>query len=266
MKFAGTFSSWNKDIWDIKTGDYPRLNWENITLEEKEHPTLGKNGKGYYNITDCYDLQSMKYNLSLNYELINNINCSMSSGWNNEKGFIPIGNSTNRFTGSFNGNNYNISNLTINRSSENFVGLFGYAQNGEIKDVGLINVNITGNINVGGLVGYSSSTITNSYSTGSVNGNGNNVGGLVGSSSYSTITNSYSTGNVSGTGYNVGGLVGFSFSSITNSYSTGSVNGNIQVGGLVGRSDSQIYNSYSTGSVNGDHYVGGLVGISHSTI
>ncbi|MFC1632491.1 beta strand repeat-containing protein, partial [Candidatus Omnitrophota bacterium] len=171
------------------------------------------------------------------------------------------------FSGTYNGNNYTISNLTINKQA-NYIGLFGYTDSATIQNVGLIANDVTGKAYVGGLVGYNrvSSTITNSYATGDVTGSGNYVGGLVGYMTGSaTITNSYATGAVEGSGGYVGGLVGrnSSSSTITNSYATGDVTGSGDyVGGLVGQNSysSTITNSYATGDVTGDDYVGGLVG------
>jgi len=182
-----------------------------------------------------------------------------TADWDTEDqlGFSPIGNSSTNFTGSYDGNEKTISNLFINRPSQDFIGLFGYVNGDEstteIYDLGVTNVDITGNDRVGGLLGYNlSSTVSNSYSTGSVSGTGNYVGGLVGQNNSSTVSNSYSTGSVSGSAY-VGGLVGQnqSSSTVSNSYSTGSVSGSTYVGGLVGNSisNSTVSNSYSTGSV-----------------
>ena len=113
-----------------------------------------------------------------------------------KKVFKPIGDSSNPFTGTFDGRNYTISYLTINRPNTNYVGLFGNTKIGSsIKNVGLKNVDIVGSGYVGGLVGDSSSEISNSYSTGNIKGN-TEVGGLIGVSkdSSSEISNSYSNG------------------------------------------------------------------------
>jgi hypothetical protein len=186
------------------------------------------------------------------------------------QGFDPVGTydfeqANSEFTGSFDGQNHTISNLSINRLDDNDVGLFGaIGAVGEVKNVGVINVNITGESYVGGLVGSNSNgTVSNSYSTGNVTGESYYVGGLIGYNRDGTVSNSYSTGNVSGESY-VGGLVGRNINSnISNSYSTGNVTGESDyVGGLVGRnSNGNISNSYSTGNVSGEsYYVGGLVG------
>ncbi|MDP8233002.1 MAG: GLUG motif-containing protein [Candidatus Zophobacter franzmannii] len=143
-------------------------------------------------------------------------------------------------------------------------GLFGYTDGAAISNLGVTDVEISGNWSVGGLVGFNNndSSITNCYSTGSVMGN-SGIGGLVGSNEQSSISNSYSTGSVTGSGDYVGGLVGLNEneSSISNSYSIGSVIGDSDVGGLLGsNNESYISNCYSTDSVTGNYHVGGLVG------
>ena len=188
--------------------------------------------------------------------------------WTEDDGWDPIGyyhSSINNkvFTAIFEGNDHTISNLMIDRSNTDAVGLFGHAAGVTINNVGLLNVKIKGDRYVGGLVGLSRGTITNSYATGAVTGTRNNVGGLVGRLNGGTIRNSYATGAVTGTGSYVGGLVGEnSFGTITNSYATGAVTGTRNnVGGLVGNdSGGTITNSYATGSVRGSSRVGGLVG------
>ena len=182
--------------------------------------------------------------------------------------WTPIGSSGTPFTGNFNGSNNTISNLVINKPTAEYVGLFA-SVSGQISNLGLINVNVTGYDYVAGLVGYSDGAISNSYSTGDVNGHGA-VAGLVGYSN-GAISNSYSVGDVNGVFY-VGGLVGYLDvgRTISNSYSTGDVNSSWGlVGGLVGYQEvsSIITYSYSTGNVNSeDSSTGGLVGYSAGTI
>ena len=188
-------------------------------------------------VTTCAELQNIKDNLGGNYYLANDIDCS---GFGN---FEPIGTESSKFTGTFDGKGYKITNLYINRPSTDNVGLFGFTGSGsEIKDVGLEEVDVSGDGCVGGLVGFNDGPITNSYSSGSVSGSCG-VGGLVGYKRQGTITNSYSSGSVSGS-WNVGGLVGINEGTITNSYSTGSVTGSNYVGGLVGDNVGTITNCY----------------------
>ena len=182
------------------------------------------------------------------------------------QGFKSIGEFGNEFTGSFDGKKYDISGLNIKRQSERYVGLFGAIDvGGEVKNVGVINVNMTGYNKVGSLVGRNYGTVSNSYSTGNVTGELYYVGGLVGSN-YGTVSNSYSTGNVTGAGY-AGGLVGSNiYGKVSNSYSTGNVTGESQIGGLVGYNKGNISNSYSTGNVTGEYEVGGVVGFNEGTV
>ena len=67
-----------------------------------------------------------------------------------------IGNATTRFSGNFNGNNHKISNLTFTTTANvDYVGLFGYANNAIIKNLGIENIALyTGGKYVGGLAGY----------------------------------------------------------------------------------------------------------------
>ncbi len=202
------------------------------------------------------------------FVLANDIDLSVYS---TGEGWTPIGSPSKKFTATFDGNGHVVSNLYIYRPNDNNQGLFEWASNADIKNVGLENVDVTGDCNVGGLVGNgSNSIISNCYATGDVVGGGW-VGGLVGEGSSSTISNCYATGSVTGTRTysNVGGLVGYGQNRIiiSSSYSTGSVTGNNNVGGLLGWSNyGTINNSYSTGTVTGNANVGGLLGYGGVTL
>ncbi len=228
------------------------------------------------------------------YKLTADIDASDSN--DGGSGFNPIGNLSPYFTGTFDGDGHTISGLYVNRSGSGNNGLFGYLDSvdAEIKDLGLIDVDITGGIHTGCLVGdlYRGS-VTNCYCTGSVSGthdvggfigsiyengsisqsytqadvsaSGNSVGGFVGINSEGTISQSFSTGDVTSTGDRVGGFAGYSFGGkIENSYSWGDVSGSDYVGGFIG----QIYEStgmfiskaYSIGTVTGSSNVGGFLG------
>ena len=183
-----------------------------------------------------------------------------------EVSFSPIGNFTNHFTGSYDGDGHTIDGLYFTGNSD-YRGLFGFANGANISNLGLTDIDITiGNNFVGGLVGvnFLNSTVTNCYVTGSVTGRYCS-GGLVGVNR-GTVSNSYSTGSVNGM-INLGGLVGLNQSgTVSNSYSTVNVSGSANyIGGLIGRNEylSTISNCYSTGSVSGTELVGGLLGYNH---
>jgi hypothetical protein len=220
-------------------------------------------------IRTWYDLYAVRDNLTGNHTLMNDLDPTVvgytelaSPIANGGKGWQPIG----TFTGTFDGQGYKIRDLFIYRPDEDDVGLFGYV-GGRIEDIGVTNVTVNGNYNVGCLVGRNYGAVNNSYSTGNVHGTAD-VGGLVGQNSYGTVSDSYSTGSVTATSWPyagaAGGLVGANSYSgaVINSYSTGSVTGDRYIGGLVGVNswDSTVSDSYSTGSVTGDMNVGGLVG------
>ena len=181
----------------------------------------------------------------------------------------PIGRDVNfdltkTFRGNFNGDGYVITNLTMNRSDEECVGLFGFINNATIKNLGIENCNVIGQFNVGGLAGFVSgfSTISNCYVTGNVSGM-DMIGGLTGQLiGTANIINCYAAANVSGE-LVVGGLVGVNgLSNIYNCYATGNVTGIDEVGGLVGVSNTfgSIANCYAAGNVTGSYTIGGLVG------
>jgi hypothetical protein len=190
--------------------------------------------------------------------------------------FNIIGDSSNPFTGVFDGNGHTISHFTYEPDRITSIGLFRCLDdpNAEIKNLTLSEPNVDAGIgrDVGSLVcSLRNGMIQNcSVQGGSVSGNWSvgSVGGLVGSNR-GTITNCYSAGSVSGS-LSVGGLVGCNRGTITNcySYSAGSVSGDVSfVGGLVGDNRGTISNCYSAGSVSGDgSFVGGLAGVNTGTI
>jgi len=222
-------------------------------------------------IQDWHDLDAIRNDLSGHHILMNDLD-SNAAGYtelasptaNLGKGWQPIGAPANPFTGTFDGQGYEIRDLFANRPAERDVGLFGAV--GEavvIKDISVVNADVTGQWYVGSLVGTHYGTVSNSYSTGNVTGE-KYVGGLVGGSA-GTASNSYSAGSVTGNDF-IGGLVGINTGNVSDSYSTGSVTGNNFVGGLVGGSDGTVSNSYSTGAVIGNSDVGGLVGWNDGTV
>ena len=159
-----------------------------------------------------------------------------------ESGFLPIGQyyvendqnesaaEPNSFKGVFNGNNNVIKNLYINRVAERDneqIGLFG-SNFGEIKNLGLVNVNIQAE---------GVSTI---------------LGGVVGDN-YNNIEGCYTTGNITCTSTlwsMVGGITGMleENSKVTKCYNKVDVShinkgdtGQVAVGGISGNTETRIY-------------------------
>ncbi|OEE37291.1 hypothetical protein A1QO_04085 [Vibrio genomosp. F10 str. ZF-129] len=123
------------------------------------------------------------------WQLTADIDASDSMNWNHGDhdndpgtsdeymGFTPIGLDSDRFTGSFDGNGFTISNLFINRPNTRNIGLFGYVDSGTIQNLNLSDVSITGYREVAGLIGTVASVsstplIKNISVTGTLSGNG----------------------------------------------------------------------------------------------
>jgi len=233
--------------------------------------TIEREIQSVQEINDWNDLDGVKDDLDGNYVLRNDLD-SGTSGYNElvstAQGWEPIGmDSFSPFTGTFDGNGFEIIDLYIDRpdtdSSWESVGLFGTVEeDAEITSVGIVDADVTGNWYVGALVGNNRGTVTDSYSTGDVTGE-SRVGGLVGDNS-GTLSNSHTGCTVSGDSQ-IGGLSGRNTGTLSSSYATGVVSGNENVGGLVGFNwDATVSKSYATGAVNGEEeHIGGLVGHNH---
>lgn len=185
-----------------------------------------------------------------------------------EKSWVPIGNNNNKYQGAFDGNNKTITNLYINASQLN-VGLFGYTNEGTIKNLTFEYANVTNTNNYAGvLVGKAiwGSTLQNIKisNTCQIKG-GNNTGGIAGyldGNAYNCVN----CATVQGIKY-IGGLCGFYSRSRTGYSMTACANyGNVTasslgVGGLVGYFDSgTIQDCANYGDVKGTERVAGMAG------
>ena len=124
--------------------------------------------------------------------------------------WTPIGNATHKFQGHFEGWGHKITNLTVNTSTSDYAGLFGYIYGGSVRDVGIASGSVSGKSYVGGICGYLElGEISSCYNKTTVSGV-DYVGGLCGESG-GKIKNCWHTGNVTataGTYVCAGGLVG----------------------------------------------------------
>ncbi len=105
--------------------------------------------------------------------------------------WVPIGTSSNNFSGTFDGGNNEISNLNITSDLIQHVGLFGYVSNATINDVAvevdilIDNYQGTNALNIGAIAGYANaSTFNNTDSSGSVVAKATKVDADSGSSVY----------------------------------------------------------------------------------
>jgi len=239
-------------------------------------------------IQTWYDLDAIRQNPDGHYVLVNDLD-ETTSGYaevagpaaSDGKGWQPIGSvaanlsggtwePVNPFTGTFDGQGYEIRDLYINRPTEDGVGLFGSIDGAVIEHVGLVSVNVTGRHVVGALVGgqWTNSEVRKCYSSGTVTAMVWQVGGLVGSTD-GTISASYSSATVLG-GLVTGGLVGGIWvdATVENSYATGNVTAGLYyAGGLTGGNYGTIRNCYSTGFVVASMPpTGGLSAVNYGTV
>ena len=207
-------------------------------------------------VTDASDLDLVRNTLNADY--IQMADITLTGSWN------PIGSLASKFTGSYDGNGYTISGLTIS-STVPYVGLFSFADGADFLNITLEDVEVTGGGSVGGLMGYGlNCSIVNCSVSGSITCSSTRIGGLAGTTQNSTITSSSAICSVSGTG-SVGGLIGHmdSFNIAIDCYAKGNVTGGTgwYAGGLVGLAgDGVIRECYATGNVSGVSGVGGLAG------
>ena len=215
-----------------------------------------------YQIETIEQLQAIADTLYLDKHFIQiaNIDASETKNWNEGKGFTPIGDDVVHFTGSYDGGGHEIDGLYINRSEEDYVGLFGYADVNEITQVGIIGSYVRGGSNVGILIGRNDGIIIDSYAIGNVTGI-DDVGGLVGINYDGSISSSYAKGGMTGERWRVGGLVGDNSGIIDSSHAMGTVSGSLYVGGLIGSNWGAVRKSYAESNVEGEQNVGGLIGI-----
>lgn len=218
-----------------------------------------------FQISRLDQLHEMQNYLDSHFILTGDIEASETSSGD---GFNPVGDDTTPFTGSLDGNGFVISNMNINRSAEQYVGLFGVIADGaSIENVYLESANVTGDTEVGIMAGKNDGDIINSYTTGSVNGT-SNVGGLAGINN-GMIQQSFSRAGALASNNNVGGLVGTNSADILSAYALGDVSGIQGVGGLVGTNSATtgvISETYAAGEVSGVISVGGLIGVNDGSV
>ncbi len=243
-------------------------------------------------ISNCTELQTMKNNLTESYELVNDIDCSDTVNWNGGQGFEPVGNLSQPFSGLINGGFYRLSNLYIDRQTENYVGLIGYSSGASIEALILDDVDVSGNDNTGGLIGTaaalstfvkstvsgtvsgaartgifagrleSNSRISWSSSSGTVSANGGGGGGFIGSVSIdATIKYSHSNAMVIVSTNAAGGFIGSTQGYVIGCFAAGSVSSATEGGGFAGDFSGTILDSYTTASVSTNFQnAGGFVG------
>lgn len=199
-----------------------------------------------YRITTANDLAAMHDDLNGFYQL----DADLDLG-----GVVltPVGNeSEGPFSGTLDGNGHTLSNLTLDKSGNKYVGLFGYLE-GAVQDLTLSEVSVEGGRYVGAVAGYAAE--------------GSSLSGC-------TVTSGSVTATGAPTTVSCGGVVGHNAGSVANgsngasiSATEGSYTTTVYTGGLVGYCSGTLTLTDCTnaGSVSGAHYTGGFVGYAAGT-
>lgn len=195
--------------------------------------------------------------------------------------WIPMGDTSHDFAGTFDGQGHTISNLTIGTAdvpiTGELAGLFGVVE-GTVKNLFLDEVSVNANVGyyVGGLAAYAVGPIENCHITKlDMDAVASGVGGLIG---YATSGNSIYGCSVSGeiavkSGcQGVGGFIGSMGENAQITYSGATVavtaprERSTNAGGFIGRGNGKrdaraiVKNCYSKGAVTGGAYAGGFTG------
>ena len=157
--------------------------------------------------------------------------------------FYPIGDLTNPFGGTFDGNNHKISNFRLNALALGNAGLFGYtAEGSSVKNLTLENV--------------------------ALKGKGSYLGAVCGTN-YGSIDNCHVSGSFSGESLFSGGITGAAWGPVSDCTFTGSMTTIAIAGGITGTDFSEIRNCHVdanlviTGALDSYyHDIAGIAGVS----
>ena len=196
-------------------------------------------------------------------------------------GFVPIGKDMNgvNFKGIFDGQNYMIENIYINKSSN--AALFGCIKGTSTTNrAEICNLTVKGNILVGeeelnplragGIVAWAGTTlIENCNSQVSIRGKAYGMGGIVGICQYGNveIKNCINQEELENTYNSTGGIIGVVQNGIqvdiVNTYNLANIKDTRYVGGIIGITNNNtvtLRNVYAIGEINCSSTKGGVVG------
>ena len=225
-----------------------------------------------FRVSSKEDLDKVRLNLDAHYYQTADITFTEAdfamggAFYNDGKGFEPIGNMNEFFTGEYYGEDHSIYNLYINRNDDYEAGLFGITS-GQVWYLHIRNGDIKGSW-AGGVVGcaaYGSHLEMLSFS-GTVEGEiaGGICGGIDDSGFYDSCMN---YGTIIGS--DIGGISSYSrYGSVSNSFNTGKLIGTYAVGGILGSivESAPVEACYSIGILTCDtDRIGGIVGYFDST-
>ncbi len=254
-----TYTSDNDAIVSVTNGgqiSYVSSGNATITVKSSNNPylyreisvaSLNVDSSGTWFISDEFSLNKFREHVNagnVDTDAILTQNISLNSNWS-----VPIGALAIEYKGTFDGNGKTISNMVINNPTEEHQGLFGViATDGVVKNLGIVDANVTAGYYAGGIVGRNRGRISGSYVASSkitglcVGGiAGKNHGIIEGTYAESVVVNNFGTTN----GYDhelwAGGIVGDNTYIIAGTYVINSQISNAHggyVGGIAGSSGS----------------------------
>lgn len=267
--------------WDNEL-NRPVMHWESGATEEylsarKSNTSTSISSQSKIEIRTAEELNAIGADLSTlkrNYILMNDITV---------ENWTPIGMEKGSFSGTFDGNGYTITILSIRADTIQTRNIFKWmgiglfcSVNGHIK-----NLHVTGDIRyasgtktlyIGAIAGNNEGTITRCVSTADISGNGGivtrgraNANFFLGAAAGGVIM--YQNGAYAG------GIAGINKNDITNCYSTGDISitgeGSKAAGGIAGGNGvngGNIINCYATGNISarddgGSRFAGGIAGM-----
>gem|GEM_PF-3245208 len=247
-----------------------------------------------YLIATAEQLDAIRLDLDSHYMLIANIDLS---DYQDNGGWIPIGSTTNPFTGTLNGaisgndyredGSYQISNLYMDNSvideEKAFIhtigstGLVKYVDfvdvnlqtgeksaviaitnNGEVTKVNVSGQIISNDNYVAGVVVFNEQDMSDVSFTGNIEG-ADYVGGIVSENNDHLVISRYK-GTIVGDSY-VGGFAAVNHGRLVGNDMSGNIDGIDYVGGIAGENIGELSNVwYINGHISGESYVGGIVG------
>ena len=183
---------------------------------------LSKDSKGNYLIKNEKDWKVASLKNNGNYKLESDLDFSKNK-------YYMLGSNQNKFSGTLDGNDKTVKNITINGNRTNFLGMIGFVNSGTIHGITVKNIEVNGYGNVGligQVIGTSDEKRSNIYGIRIINkkeGENNFKGGFTGNNVVGSLVghaNSYTTIkeieldniNVIGNGdrpQNIGGAIGY---------------------------------------------------------
>lgn len=210
-------------------------------------------------ISTAEQLKAIANGLNGHYKLVADIDLE------NEE-WSPIGNSTNSFTGVFDGNGHTISNFKIS-TQKGYIGLFGYNK-GTIKNLTITGTDInipavSQNSYVGAIAGYNKGTIEDVEVSGTLLMNAHSssytsyIGGISGYNE-GTIKNSINNTSVTGINY-VSGITAYNVGTLNAVQNKGSITADKYGAGITAFTSTGLSNCINEGNINAGSYTAGIV-------